>query len=149
MSDFFLLRSKNLDIIFKRDFYKKKLMMSSSGFFYDGDSTSCQSSAIFDQLDLDEIPEFRPRGGSFNTSLGNDSGYSSSFQEVQPPLPSQYIPQPLPQFYLYSPGANTLIPCEEIIISKTVLGPGGPLYQNPTKAYVAYPVQGIASTFLH
>jgi len=136
------IRSKNLDIIFKRDFYKKKMIMTSSGFFYDGDSSSCQPSAVFDQLDLDEIPEFRPREGSFNTSLGNDSGYSSSFQESQPPPPPQYLPQPVPQFYLYSPSANTLIPCEEIIISKTILGPRGPLYHNPTKAYVAYPVQG-------
>merc|ERR1719219_2448332 len=51
-------------------------------------------------------------------------------------------PQPAPQFYLYSPGANTLIPCEEIILSKTILSPDGPVYQSPTKAYVAYPVQG-------
>merc|ERR1719219_3377112 len=51
-------------------------------------------------------------------------------------------PQPAPQFYLYSPGANTLIPCEEIILSKTILSPAGPVYQSPTKAYVAYPVQG-------
>merc|ERR1719219_3179606 len=123
------------------------------------DVTPCQSSVTFDQLDLDEIPEFRPRDGSFTASICNDSGYSSSFHEVfpeqlqyppPPPPPPQYLPyqmslphpQPAPQFYLYSPGANTLIPCEEIILSKTILSPDGPVYQSPTKAYVAYPVQG-------
>ena len=132
------------------------------GFYPDGemvggptvDVTPCQSSVTFDQLDLDEIPEFRPRDGSFNASLCNDSGYSSSFHEVfpeqlqypPPPPPPQYLPypmslghpQPPPQFYLYSPGANTLIPCEEIIL----VSQEGPVYQSPTKAYVAYPVQG-------
>ena len=116
------------------------------------DVTPCQSSVTFEQLDLDEIPEFRPRDGSFNASLCNDSGYSSSFHEVLPEQLQypQYLPyhmalshpQPAPQFYLYSPGANTLIPCEEIILSKTILSPSGPVYQSPTKAYVAYPVQG-------
>ena len=149
-----LHRSKNLDIIFKRDFYENK-MMASPYFYDDGDvtttdATAFQSSFIFDQMDLDEIPEFRPRDGSF-ASIGNDSGYSTSFQEVYPeqvpypppPPPAPYLPfQPVPQFYLYSPGAHTLIPCEEIIISNTILSAEGPVYQSPTKAYVAYPVQG-------
>ena len=139
-------------------------MMVPPGFYPDGemvatntaDLTACQSSVTFDQLDLDEIPEFRPRDGSFTASICNDSGYSSSFHEVfpeqlqYPPPPAQYLPYPMglaqpppqPQFYLYSPGANTLIPCEEIILSKTILSPEGPVYQSPTKAYVAYPVQG-------
>ena len=109
-------------------------MTTSPGFFYSGGATSCQA---FEQLDIDEIPEFRPREGSLNTSVGNESGYSSSFQEVPRPSPAQY----LPQFYLYSSSGHTLIPCEEIIISNTIYGPGGHLYQSPTKAYVAYPVQ--------
>jgi len=160
------IRSKNLDIIFKREFYENKTMMTPPNSYYDGEippaeATALQSSFIFDQMDLDEIPEFRPRDGSFTTSIGNDSGYSTSFQEVFPeqlqfpPLPLQppphylpyqtvdmSLPQPLPQFYLYTPGVNTLIPCEEIIISNTILSPEGPVYQNPTKAYVAYPVPG-------
>jgi len=161
------IRSKNLDIIFKREFYESK-MMNSPNFYYDGEiptaeATVLQSSFIFDQMDLDEIPEFRPRDGSFTTSIGNDSGYSTSFQEVfpeqlqyppipLPPPPPQYlpyqtvdmsIPQPVPQFYLYAPGVNTLVPCEEIIISNTILSPEGPVYQSPTKAYVAYPMSGL------
>merc|ERR1719219_1831213 len=114
------------------------------------DLTACQSSVAFDQLDLDEIPEFQPRDGSFTASVCNDSGYSSSFHDVfqeqlqyPPAVPApQFLPYQVPQFYLYSPGANTLIPCEEIILSKTILSPAGPVYQSPTKAYVAYPVQG-------
>jgi len=150
------IRSKNLDIIFKRDFYESKMMSSAEQFFFDGEVTKadvshCQPSFIFDQMDLDEIPEFRPRDGSFTASIGNDSGYSTSLQDVQaeqggvqyPLPPPQYLPY-TPQFYLFSPSANTLIPCEEIIISKTFLSAAGPVYQSPTKAYVAYPVQGPA-----
>ena len=102
----------------------------------------------FDQLDLDEIPEFRPRMAS------DDSGYSSSFQQVPCPPPAppgpqcpphcpQYPPyhhQTGPQFYLYSHCGNTLIPCEEIILSQSPVYPE--LYQTSTEAYVAYPVQG-------
>ena len=157
MLKLYFYRSKNLDIIFKREFYENKMMIPPS-FYPEGeaptaDVTACQSSVTFDQLDLDEIPEFQPRDGSFTASICNDSGYSSSFHEVfpeqlqyPPPPPAQYLPYPVPQtgpqFYLYSPGANTLIPCEEIILSKTILSPAGPVYQSPTKAYVAYPVQG-------
>ena len=107
--------------------------------------TSVRQPAVsFAQLDLDEIPEFRPRMAS------DDSGYSSSFQEVQcPPHCPQYPPylhQTGPQFYLWSPCGNTFIPCEEIILSQTTFSPEGPVYpevyQTTTEAYVAYPVQG-------
>merc|ERR1719391_612478 len=127
-----------------------------------------QSHVAFDQLDIDEIQEFRPR--QLTGESINDSGYSSSFQEsfcydqyqYQPPQhqavhhqpqpqPPSYLPpipmsvpppQHLSQFYLYSPSCNTLIPCEEVVISQTIQSQEGQVYQNETKAYVAYPVQG-------
>ena len=121
------------------------------------------------ELDLDVIPEFRPRQGT-DVSI-NDSGYATSLstslqdssfsyeqypyphppQCYQAPQPTQFVPSipmsvPPPinpsQFYLYSPVNNTLIPCEEILVGKTVTSPGGSVYQGETKAYVAYPVHG-------
>ena len=98
----FFLRSKNLDILFKREYYEKRMMelekrkvLSSTmdeveGHqdgrmgkvdFNDNDlaSTSIQSHVALDQLDIDEIQEFRPR--QLTGESINDSGYSSSFQE--------------------------------------------------------------------
>jgi len=186
------IRSKNLDILFKREYYEKRMMelekrkvLSSTmdeveGHHQDGRigkvdfndndlaSTSIQSHVALDQLDIDEIQEFRPR--QLTGESINDSGYSSSFQEsfcydqyqYQPPQhqavhhqpqpqPPSYLPpipmsvpppQHLSQFYLYSPSCNTLIPCEEVVISQTIQSQEGQVYQNETKAYVAYPVQG-------
>ena len=187
-------RSKNLDILFKRDFYEKKMNLDQSTFMeakmdqcqdldqkpvslneseftamedYGCMSFKSQAQVSFQQLDIDEIPEFRPRQGTLDSI--NESGYSSSFQEsfcydqypyqappcpsYPPPPPHHYLP-PLPmtvppppqhhlsQFYLYSPVSNTLIPCEEVIVAQPFQSPEGPVYHNHTKAYVAYPVQG-------
>ena len=128
-------------------------------------SATVGSMPSFIDLDLDEIPEFRPRLGTDVGSI-NDSGYSSSFQEsfcfdkqYYPPqpqylpphgpvfLPPSHVPPPIPQqpmcpFYLFSAATNTLIPCEEVLVSQTLDTPGGPIFQGHTKAYVAYPVQG-------
>ena len=128
-------------------------------------SVTVGSMPSFIDLDLDEIPEFRPRVGTDVGSI-NDSGYSSSFQEsfgfdkqYYPPqsqylppqgpvyLPPSHVPPPVPQqpmcpFYLFSAATNTLIPCEEVLVSQTLDTPGGPIFQGHTKAYVAYPVQG-------
>jgi len=189
------IRSKNLDILFKREYYEKRMMelenrkVSSSTIdqvdappgqdrrmrkvevdLNDNNlanSTSIQSQVALDQLDIDEIPEFRPR--QLTGESINDSGYSSSFQEsfsydqlhyqpphyqaqlqqpqsFLPPIPMSVPPPPPPQhlsqFYLYSPACNTLIPCEEVVISQTIQSQEGQVYQNETKAYVAYPVQG-------
>ena len=124
------------------------MMMTNPGGCQETSGYQPAPAVTFDKLDLDEIPEFRPRMAS------DDSGYSSSLQEVQcPPHCPQYPPyhhQTGPQFYLYSPCSNTLIPCEEVILSPTILSPEGPQYQEvyeeayrpPSKAYVAYPVQG-------
>ena len=121
---------------------------------------------LFENMDPDIIPEFRPRLGTEVESI-NDSGYNSSFHdsvcyEQQPQYPGagpQYVPGPPPPFppgpgfpgcglWLYSPATNTLIPCEEVIVAQTIQSaPGGPVYQAHTKAYVAYPVQVI--NFVH
>ena len=136
----------------------------------DGDSTAPppQSSIpvqiprmpLFENMDPDIIPEFRPRLGTEVESI-NDSGYNSSFHdsvcyEQQPQYHGagpQYVPGPPPPFppgpgfpgcglWLYSPATNTLIPCEEVIVAQTIQSAlGGPVYQAHTKAYVAYPVQ--------
>merc|ERR1719347_525265 len=66
-------------------------------------STSIQSQVALDQLDIDEIPEFRPR--QLTGESINDSGYSSSFQEsfcydqyhYQPPQHQAVHLQPQPQ----------------------------------------------------
>ena len=180
------IKSKNLDIIFKKEFYHKRMMelqvrgitpnkimeqwneanLSKSasinipGTSEDPASVTVASMSSFNDLDLDEIPEFRPQlwadGGSIN-----DSGYSSSFQEsfnhenqpqFPPPLgpvflPPTHLPPPASQqmcpFYLFSAATNTLIPCEEVLVYKTLDTPeGGQVFQGHTKAYVAYPVQG-------
>jgi len=188
------IRSKNLDIIFKKEFYHKRMMelqvrgitpniksqvkeetneanLSTSSSINipdnsgDPASFTVGSMPSFIDLDLDEIPEFRPRLGTDVGSI-NDSGYSSSFQEsfcfdkqYYPPqpqclppqgpvfLPPPHLPPPVPQqpmcpFYLFSAATNTLIPCEEVLVSQSLETPGGPIFQGHTKAYVAYPVQG-------
>ena len=188
------IRSKNLDIIFKKEFYHKRMMelqvrgitpniksqvreetneanLSTSSSINipdnsgDPASFTVGSMSSFIDLDLDEIPEFRPRLGTDVASI-NDSGYSSSFQEsfcfdkqYYPPqpqclppqgpvfLPPPHLPPPVPQppmcpFYLFSAATNTLIPCEEVLVSQSLETPGGPIFQGHTKAYVAYPVQG-------
>ena len=122
---------------------------------------------LFENMDPDIIPEFRPRLGTEVESI-NDSGYNSSFhdsvcyeqQQQYPGAGPQYVPGPPPPFppgpgfpggcglWLYSPATNTLIPCEEVIVAQTIQsGPGGPVYQAHTKAYVAYPVQVITLCF--
>jgi len=181
------IRSKNLDIIFKKEFYHKRMMelqvrgitpnkikeewndaslsksssMNIPGNSEDPASVTVASTLSFNDLDLDEIPEFRPRLGTDGGSI-NDSGYSSSFQEsfcydkqpLYPPLPGPvFLPPPnLPPpplasqqmcpFFLFSAATNTLIPCEEVLVHKTLDTPGGQVFQGYTKAYVAYPVQG-------
>ena len=142
----------------------------------DGDSTAPppQSSIpvqiprmpLFENMDPDIIPEFRPRLGTEVESI-NDSGYNSSFHdsvcyEQQPQYAGtgpHFVPGPPPPFppgpgfpgcglWLYSPATNTLIPCEEVIVAQTIQSaPGGPVYQAHTKAYVAYPVQVINFVF--
>ena len=98
-------RSKNLDILFKRDFYEKvnldqrtfveakmaqyqdldqePISLNESEFTamedYGCRSFKSQAQVSFEQLDIDEIPEFRPRQGTLDSI--NESGYSSSFQE--------------------------------------------------------------------
>merc|ERR1719445_1935634 len=59
-------------------------------------SFKSQAQVSFQQLDIDEIPEFRPRQGTLDSI--NESGYSSSFQEsfcydqyiFPPPPPHQH-----------------------------------------------------------
>ena len=164
-------RSKNLDVIFKRDLYERKeeespsisspltaavygvqhiklkenkeendsMMLSQNA------ATGCDAVNSFSKLDVDEIPEFRPRT-AISSQLSrspNDSGYCSSLQESVLQDCSAGVSVPSTQFYLYSPLGQALIPCEEIVITNPVLmTPEGPVCPGPTKAYVAYPVQG-------
>jgi len=169
------IRSKNLDVIFKRDLYgrkeeespsisspltaavygvqhiklkeeKEKNEENGSTMLSQNASTGCDAVNSFSKLDVDEIPEFRPRTGAISSQLSrspNDSGYCSSLQEsVLQDCPAG-VSVPSTQFYLYSPLGHALIPCEEIVITNPVLmTPEGPVCPGPTKAYVAYPVQG-------
>jgi len=187
------IRSKNLDILFKRDYYEQRLaaqQLLSEGLKNlenseeilkeglegldkekeahtsktvkttntDGNMGSnieevpsvYLSSQSFDQIDLNEIPEFKPMNVVTETPPYDiDSGHTSpSFCNYPPYHPreytngQQYGAPPRPNLYLYSPGNNTLIPCDEIIIPNPVLSPEGPVYSGPTNIYLAYPVQG-------
>ena len=99
---------------------------------------------LFENMDPDIIPEFRPRLGTEVESI-NDSGYNSSFhdsvcyeqQQQYPGAGPQYVPGPPPPFppgpgfpgcglWLYSPATNTLIPCEEVIVAQTSRDPAAP-----------------------
>ena len=121
------------------------------------------SSRPFDQINPNEIPEFKPMNSGLETpSCDIDSGHTSPFYGNYPPYhPQEYPPghqytaPPRPNLYLYSPSNNTLIPCEEIIIPNPVMSPEGPVYSGPTNIYLAYPVQGpdgkgyITQPFVH
>merc|ERR1719318_2479314 len=89
------------------------------------DTTAKSSSGSFDQMNPNDIQEFKPMNPGL-VSLSCDYG--------------SYPPHP--HLYLYSPADNSLIPCEEIIIPNPVMSPEGPVYSGPTNIYLAYPVQG-------
>jgi len=181
------IRSKNLDILFKRDYYEQRLAaqrLISEGLTKlqnsETEVDSCHkildednedvidtvptiesmesfvqldaefTSQTFDNIDLNEIPEFKPMNIDIKTtSCDIDSGHTSPFYGNYPPYHpqedtegNQYGAPPRPNLYLYSPSNNTLIPCDEIIIPNPVMSPEGPVYSGPTNIYLAYPVQG-------
>eukprot|EP00092_Neocalanus_flemingeri_P014448 GFUD01015587.1.p1 GENE.GFUD01015587.1~~GFUD01015587.1.p1 ORF type:complete len:991 (+),score=328.13 GFUD01015587.1:343-3315(+) len=189
------IRSKNLDILFKRDYYEQRLAAQQQiseklkilkntekteedccdtldedqkekadtsetfeiiptnknmGSIQESNTTAKSSSRSFDQIDPNEVLEFKPMNAGPETSpCDMDSGHTSPFYGNYPPYhPQEYPAGPQysaparPNLYLYSPSNNSLIPCEEIIIPNPVMSPEGPVYSGPTNIYLAYPVQG-------
>eukprot|EP00090_Calanus_glacialis_P046531 TRINITY_DN9192_c0_g1_i8.p1 TRINITY_DN9192_c0_g1~~TRINITY_DN9192_c0_g1_i8.p1 ORF type:complete len:962 (-),score=314.50 TRINITY_DN9192_c0_g1_i8:328-3213(-) len=179
------IRSKNLDILFKRDYYEQRLAAQQKiseelmklknselkeedstgsldedpavksdcetnqtevkenimGSTAESDSTAKSCPWSFDQIDPNDIPEFKPLDSIIEpSSVEIDSGHTSPFYINH--MPQEYETPPHPNLYLYSPSNNTLIPCEEIIIPNPVMSPEGPVYSGPTNIYLAYPVQG-------
>ena len=111
------------------------------GSFVYSDSTDKSCPWSFDQMDPNDIQEFKPLDSIIEpSSVDIDSGRTSPFYVNH--LPQEYEAPPHANLYLYSPSNNTLIPCEEIIIPNPVMSPEGPVYSGPTNIYLAYPVQG-------
>jgi hypothetical protein len=179
-----IIRSKNLDILFKRDYYEQRLAAqqkiseelmklknnelkeenstgsldedpavksdwetnqtevkdNTMGSFAESDSTAKSCSWSFDQIDPNDIPEFKPLDSIIEPASADiDSGRTSPFYINH--MPQEYEAPPHANLYLYSPANNTLIPCKEIIIPNPVMSPEGPVYSGPTNIYLAYPVQ--------
>jgi len=174
------IRSKNLDVLFKRDYYEQRLVVQQQiseelnklqecdyGEDYctiedtptsseetktseepkepkmESDNTNKSRPSSFDQMDPNEVPEFKPLDSAVDpTSADLPSGQTSPIYVNH--LPQEYDAPMRPNLYLYSPANNTLIPCEEIIIPNPVMSADGPIHPGPTNIYLAYPVQGPA-----
>ena len=109
----------------------------------ESDNANKSRPSSFDQMDPNEVPEFKPLDSAVDpTSADLPSGQTSPIYVNH--LPQEYDAPMRPNLYLYSPANNTLIPCEEIIIPNPVMSADGPIHPGPTNIYLAYPVQGPA-----
>ncbi|XP_059082151.1 uncharacterized protein LOC131879759 [Tigriopus californicus] len=148
------IRSKNLDVLFKRDYYAHKIEMSQSN----------GSSIKEDGSDPEEGDDEEAQTGEGSgreesitdgthhdsTSTPNEKTQAADGETAKQvvslpysPNAAPFIPQSQasrPNLFLYSPSSNTMIPCEEIIIPNPVMGPEGPMYQGPSNIYLAFPM---------
>jgi len=160
------IRSKNLDILFKKDYYQQKLALLhkqlDSEKFKDtttqepeleeglkskieekttDDFQSMEVNNTGHIIEQNHVQEFKPIDDT-HLDPEVESGASSP-EYPQSPYPVDYsYPANRPNLYLYSPSNNTLIPCEEIILPTPVMSPDGPVYPGPTNIYLAYPGPG-------
>ena len=146
-------RSKNLDVLFKREFYvqKTKLEGLKSSKTYESleeePTVNCdlsENQSIIDEIkqdvsdkshtenpfgniDPDSIPEFKPIQ-SQNSSSPYDQEqpfpYYINHVPNDSPYSVEYDTVVHPTLYLFSPATNTLIPCQQIIIPNSNATPG-------------------------
>jgi len=162
------IRSKNLDVLFKQDYYeqKKKNMMSQE-VSEKADEEECDSSHSSEESpeseysavkaeaehDCDNMVPKKTKTGSFdmidptkiaefkpsNVHIHNSDPGSLIYINHIPHDLTQYQPPPHPHLYLFSPSDNSLIPCKEIVIPNHGMSPE---YSGTTNIYLTYPVQG-------
>lgn len=148
------IRSKNLDVLFKRDYYAHKIEMSQSNGSSikedgsepeegDDEETQTGEGSGREGSIIDGIP---PNANAASKEKVPAAGGETVKQVVSLPYSpnaAPFIPQSQasrPNLFLYSPSSNTMIPCEEIIIPNPVMGPEGPMYQGPSNIYLAFPM---------
>jgi len=156
------ISSKNLDILFKRDYYEQKKTPVIE------EPKECTEDCFIEKIEendfeggkgdqTDNTSQSEKTGDNMsecNTSLRSsfDQINLSDIQEFQPmnsfesfpamtcyPYSSSYqyqdLDSPQPCLYLYSPSDNSLIPCEEITIPNHGMSPE---YSGTTNIYLAY-----------
>jgi len=144
------IRSKNLDILFKRDYYEQKIVVHSSS-EDQGKSLEYSLADTKDEgFEEETVNESKPEKSVSSSTMSecNTTAQSSfdhinisEIQEFQPMKSceryfdptSHYHQEEQANLYLYSPSENTLIPCEEMMISDPAL------YSGHTNIYLAYP----------
>ena len=151
---FINIRSKNLDILFKRDYYEQRILVHSSS---EDQGKSLEYSLAetkdegFEEEPVNETESKPEKSVSSSTMSECNTTAQSSFdhinlseiQEFQPMKSceryfdptSHYHQEEQANLYLYTPSENTMIPCEEMMISD----PGPALYSGHTNIYLAYP----------
>ena len=146
-------RSKNLDVLFKREYYVQKtrlegLKSSKTYLSLEGEPTvNCdpsenQSSSDeikqevsdkshtenpFGNIDPDTIPEFKPvESQPSNLPYDQEQPFPYYINHVpnDSPYSVEYDAVMHPTLYLFSPATNTLIPCQQIIIPNPNDTPG-------------------------
>lgn len=162
------IRSKNLDVLFKQDYYeqrKKNTISQEVSEKVNEDKCNLAQSSEEDQesddsaieeeneQDGDKLIPKKTQTGLFDkidpTKIAEFKPSNLHVHDSDPSSPiyinhiphdlTQYAPPPHPHLYLYSPSDNTLIPCEEIIIPSHGMCPE---YPGPINIYLTYHVQG-------
>lgn len=151
------IRSKNLDVLFRRDYYATKPVKSTpvvpemniteeNDHGHASDNAEEVSKEEEEESDEEEAVitnNKRSSAGSTPPIRSNLNGSSSPFYpsySYTPGSSSPYAaPAVRPSLYLYSPSLNKMIPCAEVVIPGGLVGPdGNAVYGSPgTSVYVA------------
>ena len=146
-------RSKNLDVLFKREYYEQRIRSEclnssvSSGSLEVEREVNCDTKEnqrsdeirhdtcdkdltenTFGNIDPDSIPEFKPMDPQVsNSPFDSEEPFPYYINHIpnDPPFSVKYDPVVHPTLYLFSPATNTLIPCQQIIIPNSNSVPGG------------------------
>ena len=146
-------RSKNLDVLFKREYYEQRIQSEclnssvSSGSLEVKSEVNCDTKEnqrsdeirhntsdkdptenTFSNIDPDSIPEFKPmESPASNSPFDSEEPFPYYINHIPngPPFSLEYDPVVHPTLYLFSPATNTLIPCQQIIIPNSNAVPGG------------------------
>ena len=146
-------RSKNLDVLFKREYYEQRIRSEclkssvSSGSLEVEPEVNCDTKEnqrsdeirhdtsdkdltenTFGNIDPDSIPEFKPmESPASNSPFDSEEPFPYYINHLpnDTPLSLEYDPVVHPTLYLFSPATNTLIPCQQIIIPNSNAVSGG------------------------
>uniref|UniRef100_A0A0K2TQB6 Uncharacterized protein n=1 Tax=Lepeophtheirus salmonis TaxID=72036 RepID=A0A0K2TQB6_LEPSM len=163
------IRSKNLDVLFKRDYYSTKGMNSEANTHSETSSLTQKEDEkeedIEEELDeeeqeeeLEEVYEEEEDISSSNNNKKKEStpkltsklnGSSSPFYPSSSPSYVMTSMNPYmtgrPNLFLYSPSSNTMIPCEEVVVPGMYSGSPS----SPQNVYLAaFPMESGSNPYM-